>query len=205
MIEMRKSHDGRSGNGPADDDMDGLDSYAPGGAPRPAAASEPAADEQAAVQAESSDQGAAERELADQRDKFLRLAAEFDNFRKRTVRERAEAANRGQADLLGKVLDVLDDLDRFETVDPAGTDAKTVLEGVCMVNRKLNKELISAGLERVDPVGETFDPSLHEAMATEPAASERDEGLVAKVFQSGYVFKGVLLRPARVVVWQWNG
>lgn len=101
---MRKSHDGRSGNGPADDDMDGLDSYAPGGAPRPAAASEPAADEQAAVQAESSDQGAAERELADQRDKFLRLAAEFDNFRKRTVRERAEAANRGQADLLEKCL-----------------------------------------------------------------------------------------------------
>lgn len=204
---MRKSHDGHPSNGSADDEIDGLDAYAPGGAPRPAATSEPVAGEDAADEQQpgSSAQGAAEQELAEQRDKYLRLAAEFDNFRKRTNRERVEAGSRGQAELLGKVLDVLDDLDRFGTVDPAETDATTVLDGVRMVNRKLAKELTAAGLERLNPVGEAFDPSLHEAMAAEPAASARDDGVVAKVYQSGYVFKGALLRPARVVVWQWNG
>ena len=147
----------------------------------------------------------AAQKLAEQHDKYLRLAAEYDNFRKRSNRERAEAQARGQADLLRSMLDVLDDIGRFAHVDPATTNADTVVEGVAMVEKKLQKTLGSLGLEVVNPADEPFDPALHEAVMTEPAASPEDDHMVARVFQLGYLFNGQLLRPARVVVKQWNG
>jgi molecular chaperone GrpE len=146
-----------------------------------------------------------QRELDEQRDKYLRLAAEYDNFRKRTTRERQEAHLRGQAEMLKGILDALDDLGRFAHVDPATTDAKTVVEGVEMVEKKLHKTLAGHGLEIINPVDHPFDPSIHEAVMTEAAASSEDDHLVARVFQVGYLFNGQLLRPARVVVKQWNG
>jgi molecular chaperone GrpE len=159
-------------------------------------------DADALTEAESAD---VQRELDEQRDKYLRLAAEYDNFRKRTTRERQEAHWRGQADMVKGMIDALDDLGRFAHVDPATTDAKTVVEGVEMVERKLNKTLAGHGMEIINPVDHPFDPSLHEAVMTEPAASKDEDHLVARVFQVGYVFNGQLLRPARVVVKQWNG
>jgi molecular chaperone GrpE len=152
--------------------------------------------------AESAD---TQRELDEQRDKYLRLAAEYDNFRKRTARERQEAHWRGQADMLKGMLDALDDLGRFAHVDPATTDAKTVVEGVEMVERKLHKTLAGHGMEIINPVDHPFDPSVHEAVMTEAAGSKDEDHLVARVFQVGYLFNGQLLRPARVVVKQWNG
>ncbi len=143
--------------------------------------------------------------LADQHDKYLRLAAEYDNFRKRSNKERQEAHARGQADLLKGMLDALDDIGRFAHVDPATTSADTVVEGVAMVEKKLLKTLGALGLELVNPQGEPFDPALHEAVMTEPATEPEDDHLVARVFQLGYLFNGQLLRPARVVVKQWNG
>ena len=74
-----------------------------------------------------------------------------------------------------------------------------------MVERKLLKSLAGNGLEVVDPVDQPFDPEYHEAVATEPALSPEDDHMVGKVYQRGYVFNGQLLRPARVVVKQWNG
>ena len=145
------------------------------------------------------------RELDEQRDKYLRLAAEYDNFRKRTARERQEAHLRGQADMLKGMIDALDDLGRFAHVDPTATDARTIVEGVEMVEKKLHKTLAGHGLEIVNPVDHPFDPSVHEAVMTEAAASKEDDHLVARVFQVGYLFNGQLLRPARVVVKQWNG
>lgn len=167
--------------------------------------------EQAAEQApaEDSARGAVgdqkDRALAEQHDKYLRLAAEYDNYRKRSVRERQEASVRGQADLLRAMLDALDDLSRFAHVDPATTDTKTVVDGVAMVERKMLKALTGVGLEIINPVDQTFDPSHMEAVATEPALSREDDHVVAKVYQQGYLFNGQLLRPARVVVKQWNG
>ena len=73
------------------------------------------------------------------------------------------------------------------------------------MEKKLQKTLGSLGLEVVNPVDEPFDPALHEAVMTEPAASPEDDHLIARVFQLGYLFNGQLLRPARVVVKQWNG
>ena len=148
---------------------------------------------------------AAHRAVEEHRDRFLRLAAEYDNYRKRTARERQEAQSRGQADMAKGMLEALDDLARFAHVDPATVDARTVVEGAEMVERKLMKTLAGHGLEMVNPLDQPFDPSLHEAVATEPALSPEDDHLVARVYQPGYVFNGQLLRPARVVVKQWNG
>jgi molecular chaperone GrpE len=153
----------------------------------------------------ASDASDATTELAEQRDKYLRLAAEYDNFRRRTTKERLEAQQRGQADLIKSLIDALDDLGRFAHVDPATTDARTVVDGVAMVEKKLLKILSGLGLEIINPTGEPFDPALHEAVMTEPAASPDEDHMVARVFQQGYRFNGQLLRPARVVVKQWNG
>ena len=146
-----------------------------------------------------------QQQLDEQRDKFLRLAAEYDNFRKRTAKERQESHLRGQGDLIKGLIDGLDDLGRFAHVDPTTVDAKTVVDGVALVERKVLKTLAGHGLEVIDPTDHQFDPALHEAVMTEPAASSEDDHLVARVFQVGYVFNGQLLRPARVVVKQWNG
>jgi molecular chaperone GrpE len=140
-----------------------------------------------------------------ERDKYLRLAAEYDNYRKRAARERQDAGSRAQADLVRELIDALDDVARFAHVDPATTDAGTVVQGVDMVEKKLLKALAGAGLEVINPVGETFDPALHEAVATEPTSAKEDDHVVSRVYQPGYLFKSQLLRPARVVVKQWNG
>ena len=149
--------------------------------------------------------GSIQKQLEEQRDKYLRLAAEYDNFRKRTARERQEAQQRGQADMLKGLIDPLDDIGRFAHVDPETTDARTLVDGVAMVEKKLAKTLAGHGLEIIDPTGHPFDPEQHEAVMTEPAEVAEDDHLVARVFQVGYLFNGQLLRPARVVVKQWNG
>lgn len=146
-----------------------------------------------------------QRQLEEQRDKYLRLAAEYDNFRKRTVRERQESGWRAQGDLVAGLIEVLDDIMRFAAVDPTTVDSRTVVDGVGMVEKKLFKSLAGHGLELVNPVDQPFDPNVHEAITTTPAAAADEDHLVAQVFQPGYVFRGQLLRPARVVVKQWNG
>ncbi|MDP9203327.1 MAG: nucleotide exchange factor GrpE [Gemmatimonadota bacterium] len=146
-----------------------------------------------------------ESDVASERDKYLRLAAEYDNYRKRSAKERSDAGTRAQADLVRQLIEALDDVARFAHVDPATTDAATIVQGVDMVEKKLLKSLGGAGLEIINPVGETFDPALHEAVATEPTSAREDDHVVSRVYQPGYVFRSQLLRPARVVVKQWNG
>ena len=145
-----------------------------------------------------------QRALDEQREKYLRLQADFDNYRKRSTRERAEAGSRAQGDLVKQIVDALDDLGRFAHLDPQSVDSATVVQGVEMVERKLLKSLGAAGLTVVNPIDQPFDPALHEAVATEPALSSEDDHMVARVYQLGYVFNGQLLRPARVVVKQWS-
>lgn len=147
----------------------------------------------------------AHKEIAELRDRHLRLAAEFDNFRKRTARESVQAGARAQADLVKQLLDPMDDLMRFADLEPSAVDVATVVQGVDLVERKMMKALGAAGLEVLNPLNEPFDPEKHEAVMTEPAQSAEDDHTVSRVFQQGYVFAGQLLRPARVVVKQWNG
>jgi molecular chaperone GrpE len=149
--------------------------------------------------------GRADSDSTTERDRYLRLAAEYDNYRKRSAKERQDAGSRAQADLVRQMVEALDDVARFAHIDPATTDAATIVQGVDMVEKKLLKALGNAGLEVINPVGETFDPALHEAVATEPTSAQEDDHVVSRVYQPGYVFKSQLLRPARVVVKQWNG
>ncbi len=147
----------------------------------------------------------AQRIASETQDKYLRLAAEFDNFRKRSVRERQEAELKGMGMLIRGFLDALDDLGRFAHVDPATLDSTTVVAGVEMVEKKMLKSLSGHGLEVINPVEHPFDPALHEAITTMPAESEALDHVIAQVFQVGYRFNGQLLRPARVVVRKWQG
>jgi molecular chaperone GrpE len=145
-----------------------------------------------------------ESRAAELQDKYLRLAAEFDNFRKRAAREREQSEHHGQGVVIRGLLDGLDDLGRFADLDPWNTEVETVIDGVRMVEQKLLKSLSGHGLEVIDPAGTKFDPNLHEAVSTAPASGPDEDHQVAEVFQVGYVFNGRLLRPARVVVKQWT-
>jgi molecular chaperone GrpE len=145
-----------------------------------------------------------EDEVAELRDRHVRLAAEYDNFRKRVAKERIELTDRAQAALAGKLLDVLDDLDRVESGGQL-SENDVVQQALILIERKLRKELEAAGLERLDPVGRPFDPSLHEAVSVLPAPDPSQDHTVSATFQAGYRFKGSLLRPARVQVFSSEG
>lgn len=138
-------------------------------------------------------------------DKYLRLAAEYDNFRKRTIKERQDERGRAQADLVKLLMDPLDDLTRFANVDLASATVPMMVEGASLVARKVFKELNAGGLTVIDPADQAFDPAMHEAVTTQPAASAEQDNTVGAVYQVGYMYNGMLLRPARVVVRQWNG
>jgi molecular chaperone GrpE len=146
-----------------------------------------------------------DRELETYRDRHLRLAAAYDNYRKRTERERTEAWTRAQAQLVERLLDSLDDLQRVTGIDPQQTSAEAVLEGVQLVERKIIRSLENAGLERMDPLDQPFDPEVHEALVSSPTDESEADDTVAEVFQPGFLFKGILLRPARVRVHKFDG
>ncbi|MXX34330.1 MAG: nucleotide exchange factor GrpE [Gemmatimonadetes bacterium] len=137
------------------------------------------------------------------RDQHLRLAADFDNFRKRTEDRLRQRWNRAQADLVARFLEPLDDLRRVTALEPESTaSVDAIVEGVDLVERKFFRALEEAGVEVVDPEGEGFDPNTMEAMMRVSAESEDDDDTVASVFQRGYTLKGILIRPARVSVFK---
>ncbi len=102
------------------------------------------------------------------------------------------------------LLDALDDLSRFATLDPSSMDTTSIVEGINLVEKKMFKSLAGHGFETVNPLNHPFDPALHEALGTAPAESADEDGVVATVYQVGYVINGHLLRPARVIVKQWT-
>lgn len=146
-----------------------------------------------------------EQENSDLRDRHLRLAAEFDNFRKRAARERGELGDRAQGALAVRLLEVLDDLDRVAAGGSSGGTSDVMQQGLVMIDRKLRKELEAAGLERIDPAGQPFDPAVHEAVSVVPPPDPALDHTVSVTFQAGYRFKGALIRPARVLVYSSEG
>lgn len=133
-------------------------------------------------------------------DRHLRLAAEFNNFRRRSEQERLSAWSRAQADLVARFLDVLDDLHRVAELDLTNATVEGIMEGIDLVERKFVKVLEESDVEVIDPQGEPFDPERMEALMSVPAEDEEQVDTVAQVFQKGYALKGVLVRPARVSV-----
>lgn len=138
-------------------------------------------------------------DLSKANDRHLRLAAEFDNYRKRIERERTELYARAQAELTARLLEAIDDLERVADYGE-DTPVTALLQGVQLVEKKLQTVLASLGLEAIDPKGEVFDPSTMEGLATVEAEHPEEDEVVSDVFQKGYRFKGQLIRPARVRV-----
>ena len=140
---------------------------------------------------------AVEAERDEYLDQLRRVAAEFDNYKKRVAREQEGLVQRAGERLIRDLLPVLDDLER--AVDAfAVHDKEHVAEGVALVHRALRGTLEREGLQEVAPEGEPFDPHRHEALLTQP--SDAPEGTVIQVVQKGFVLGDRVLRPARVVV-----
>jgi molecular chaperone GrpE len=146
-----------------------------------------------------------EDELAEVQDRHVRLAAEYDNYRKRSLKERSELGERAQAALVARLVDALDDLHRAVSSDPATTPVDALRVAINAVDQKVWKELQAAGLERIDPVGTPFDPGTQEAVSIAPAPSPDQEQTVAATYQVGYRLKGVMVRAARVQVYSGQG
>lgn len=145
---------------------------------------------------------ALEQELATANERYLRLAADFDNFRKRALKDREEAHHFGHQALVRDLLPTVDNLERAVEHARQATDgapASSLLEGVELVLRELHAVLAKHGVEAIEALGKPFDPAVHEAMAQVPDPT-RPPNTVVEVFQRGYQLRGRLLRPARVVV-----
>jgi len=139
-------------------------------------------------------------ELESVTDRHLRLAAEFENFRKRTRREHAESSVVAQADLARRLLSTLDDLARVSSTPPETTTVEALDEGLDLILRNLRKELEEAGLTRIEALGARFNPEVHQALMTADTQDPKLDNTVSRVFVDGYEFRGRLLRPAQVEV-----
>jgi molecular chaperone GrpE len=139
-------------------------------------------------------------ELAELKDKYLRLFAEFDNYKKRTVKEKLTLMKTASQDIMESILPVLDDFDRAKKSADDENNSEVFSEGVSMVYNKLNSLLKSKGLEQMNSTGETFDPELHEAITEIPAPTEDMKGKVVDTIENGYLLTDKIIRHAKVVV-----
>ena len=145
---------------------------------------------------------AAEEEIAQLKDKYLRQVAEFDNYRKRTLKEKTELILNGGAKVLEALLPVLDDLERAMQNIEKSDDVATLKEGVDLIINKLEKTLHTQGLKKMETVGKEFDTDFHEAVALIPAQEEAQKNHVIDCVQTGYMLNDKVLRHAKVVVGQ---
>ena len=164
------------------------------GVPTPDTASAPTAESAADALA------AAKKEAADNHDRYLRLAADLENFRRRTVREKDELRQFAASRVLEDMLPALDNLALGLAATKApNADLKTLAGGVEMVLAQLKSALAAHGLKEISPAGQLFDPHQHEAIAHAPSADVKAEHVLT-VVRTGYALNGRLLRPASVVV-----
>jgi molecular chaperone GrpE len=136
--------------------------------------------------------------LREMEDRYLRLRADFENFKRRTAQEQLEARTYTAADVAARLLPVLDDAERALTQVPEHTD-ESWLQGLRLTVQKLRDVLASLGVEPIEAVGTPFDPALHEAMGTEDTA-EHPEGAVASEMRRGYRLRDRVVRPSLVKV-----
>jgi molecular chaperone GrpE len=167
----------------------------------PTAADSPtAADDPIDVDPTELDPGAlAQAEAAEYREHLLRLQAEFDNFRKRTMRQQTDQLERASEPLLRRLLEVLDEFDLALMAADRTADHEQFLRGVELVYAKLRDILEAEGLQRIDAEGKPFDPELHEALMHSEGDGD-GELVVDDIFRQGYTLKGRVIRPAGVRV-----
>ena len=144
----------------------------------------------------------AEEKIAAEQDKYLRLAAEFDNFRRRTLKEKAELIKSAGEKIITAILPVLDDMERaIENMKKTG-DADAMLQGVEIIYNKFLKVLQQEGLKKIETEGKDFDTDYHEAIAMVPAPSEELKGKILDCVQTGYTLNDKVVRHAKVAVAQ---
>lgn len=142
-------------------------------------------------------------ELEALEDRYLRVRAEYENYKRRTTQEMRSSWNRAQADFVGSLLEALDDLQRVGGWEASSTTVEALIEGVDLVERKFAQALQSAGVEVVEPAElDTFDPNTMEAMLRVDIDDEAQDDSVAQVFARGYRLGDTLIRPARVSVYK---
>ncbi|MBO7197839.1 MAG: nucleotide exchange factor GrpE [Tidjanibacter sp.] len=141
----------------------------------------------------------ANAEAEEWKDKYLRLSAEFDNYRKRTLREKMELIESGGEDVIKAMLAVADDFDRALGAMQTATDVASVREGVELIHLKMKETLKGRGVSEIEAIGLPLDTDLHEAVAKFPAGDDK-KGLIIDVVQKGYKLKEKVIRYAKVVV-----
>jgi molecular chaperone GrpE len=139
-------------------------------------------------------------ELQEQKDKYLRLFAEFDNYKRRNARERLELMQTANREVLTALLDVLDDTERTEKAVATASDIAVVKEGIALVFNKLRNVLQQKGLRAMESIGADFNADLHEAITEIPAPAENLAGKVLDEVQKGYYLNDKIIRFAKVVV-----
>lgn len=161
-----------------------------------------AADNKEEKPTEPDEQEKLKAEVADLKDKYLRQAAEFDNYRKRVLREKSELILNGGEKVMKSLLPVIDDFERSLANISKSDDKETLKQGVDLVYRKLLKTLEEGGLKAIDTADADFDTDFHEAVAMIPAADDTKKGKVVDCVQKGYTMNGKVIRHAKVAVGQ---
>lgn len=149
---------------------------------------------------ETSTEDKHKEELALANDKFLRLYAEFDNYKRRTSKERVELLQTAGKDVIVSLLPVLDDFERASRAIENATDVSAVKEGVSLVHNKLKNLLSQKGLKEMTSKGQPFDADIHEAVTNIPAPSDDLKGKIVDVLEEGYLLNDKVIRFAKVVV-----
>lgn len=141
-------------------------------------------------------------EAADWKDKYLRLYADFDNFRKRSIKERSELLSTASADVIKEMLPVIDDFDRAIKANETVEDISALKEGFVLIHQKLYKKLELKGLKPIDAKGNVFDTDFHEAITQIPAPSPDMAGKVVDELEKGYLLHDKVIRFSKVVIGQ---
>ena len=141
-----------------------------------------------------------EKELAESKDKYIRLYAEFDNYKKRTMKERLDLISTAGRDTISALLPVLDDFDRAKKSADDDSTSEVFTEGVSLVYNKLTGLMKSKGVTAMETTGETFDPELHDAITEIPAPSDDMKGKIIDTIEKGYLLNDKIIRHAKVVV-----
>lgn len=141
-----------------------------------------------------------EKKIAEEKDKYLRLYSEFDNYRKRSVREKGELIKTAGEDFFKAILPVIDDFERaLKAADKTG-DINTIAEGVQLIYSKLKSTLKQKGLEEMEASGKTFDADVMEAITSIPSPNDDLKGKVVDEIEKGYSLNGKVIRYAKVVI-----
>jgi molecular chaperone GrpE len=141
-----------------------------------------------------------EEKLAEMQDRYIRLSAEFDNYRKRTLREKIELSKYASEEILRKIIPIMDDFERALSHMETAADSAAIKDGIDLIYNKFSEFLKQNGIREIESMNSTFDVDLHDAVAKAPVQDDEKKGKVVDVVQKGYYLQDKVLRHSKVVV-----